>query len=559
MGNDAAPAPMTEEDALSASRTLLLLPEDLREAADEATPLLLPTPPEAEQKQPPSPWRPYLYLPCTLLFGLGYSILDTPLQQFVIQKICQTHQIPGSNHTVPCNSSEVQQDIANYHARIAAALILPSILTSTFIAYMSDRIGRKPIFIMLSFSCLLEMWTPYLVATYNLPVFCFIIPKALIGISGGFAVIVSVGFASLGLNLFTTRYELTSNFVVVEITTSESRARVIGTYNGLGVVATLFGTFIGGVLVGKSLAVEAFLRVFRISASLSTLAIVYIVFVVPETLDPKKRRAASSAATAATRTMWARFWSELDAFRTLPPLLLIIQLVSAMAYFKGSYYVQYANYKFGWGTLESAFFSIEQSILSGVTVALLLPQVERALRRFFMKRMAKRDGDAIPTTITEEGRDNGNGAGAAVVNDGPVSENVKRAVTVRLQQVLLRVALVCAVAGSLLFALARSGRVWLAVAPIDAVTAIVPLSMRLILSEFVQPNRLAFVSAVLSLMDSVALLGTVQIAAMIYPNVYFFSAAIYGVALTLSLFMHLRSPPLIEQEQRETTETGTES
>jgi MFS family permease len=164
----------------------------------------------------------------------------------------------------------------------------------------------------------------------------FFLSRVIMGITGGIAVAASVGFASL-----------------VDITTTENRTRVIGLMNGCGVIVNIVGTTIGGLITGDGTEIPDFLPVFRISAYLSTIGIMYLIFVIPETLQKKpvsfgmvlEEWKSSLVTTSSKQGMIEMLKKQAVAFQHLPVILVVIQILGAASGVKTVFLGQYANYK----------------------------------------------------------------------------------------------------------------------------------------------------------------------------------------------------------------------
>ena len=120
----------------------------------------------------------------------------------------------------------------------------------------------------------------------------------------------------------------------------------------------------GGYITGDSLNIEDFIPVMLASAILTTIGILYLIFVIPETLNLKASRSESTNTVNndiitndhskyffswATQENYSKLKSvlknESKKFSTLPPLVVAIQVTLAMVLFEMSFDVQYQNYK----------------------------------------------------------------------------------------------------------------------------------------------------------------------------------------------------------------------
>jgi hypothetical protein len=69
--------------------------------------------------------------------------------------------------------------------------------------------------------------------------------------------------------------------------------------------------------------------------------------------------------------------------------------------------------------------------------------------------------------------------------------------------------------------------------------------------EYVSPSNMAYVGAVLALIDSVVLVAGLQLGAKIYPNTFLLGAAIYVVMLVLLGGLKLEDVPMFDSEDDE--------
>ncbi|KAJ3415627.1 hypothetical protein HDV05_004503 [Chytridiales sp. JEL 0842] len=515
-------------------------------------------------------WGPYLFIPLVIILGFSYSMEDLNAMwdayggskedvegenamHFarmvkILMRLCQTYQkeealssFPAlfpdtsaqfnlfqtsnnfylfNNGTSPspsptpsgCASPEVQRYIAQFKASLGAALVLP-----------------------------METWLPFLIANYKLPMSLFFISRIMMGFAGGIAVAASVGFASL-----------------VDITTTENRTKVIGIMSGTGTVVNIIGVTLGGVITGKGVNIEDFLPVFRISATLSTIGIFYLVFVIPETLQRKPATASeilaewkeSFKASRNSESGWGDYIKRQSAaFRYLPAVVVALQILGASTIVKGMFLVQYANAKFGWTTPEASLFSLAETFMSGILMAGIIPLCERLLRKFYTRKSGNQ------STSESEGVVPGTAASSTEVladevhpstatettplvspNPTPSETHSKRILTVRIHLRLLLITLTGALIGCLIYALAHTDKIWYMALPLFMLSQASSLSIRLITYEYVSPKNIAYVGSVLTLVDSVVIVVNQQIGARIYPHFFYLAAGIYAVMIVLAVW-----------------------
>ncbi|KAI9354313.1 hypothetical protein DFJ73DRAFT_795231 [Zopfochytrium polystomum] len=519
----------------------------MQQQGPEAAGTALPPPPPPLHSRA---WRPYMYLPSLIMLSFSTSISTASESQFLLQKICLSHYLAHSsdaaapssfsgfaNETMRCDTPEIQKEMADYAANVLYIAVVPSLLTSIMVGYSSDLIGRKPVITAMAIVAVFAVLGPYLVVSFDLPYQFFYLPAFLLGLSGGSAAIVSVGFATL-----------------VDITTTANRASVVGVYSGITTVISLVAVPLGGYITGNPALgdFDAFLPVFRLSSALGVVGILLLIFGTSETLATKAPRTTSTLKTILS-TPAAILAKSGPALARVPVALLLMQIIHSSAGFRIFFDTQLSNFRFGWGPQDSSLFGFVDMVVSGVLTAVVLPALEAGARAFFNRREA-RGGEGKDDA--EAGRGGGgpteespllpNSAPLAsepLVEDQAEREYQQRKVSVKIYSYLMRFSLSGSVVGALIFATASQGWMWLAGFPVLGLVYVTGTCIRLAISEYVAPSEMALTNAIIGFIDSIAMLVTVRVAAVIYPHYYYLVAAIYAIVLCIALAVKLTPPP----------------
>jgi MFS family permease len=152
---------------------------------------------------------------------------------------------------------------------------------------LSDRFGRRPILI----TSMAGAGASYLILAAAHSITALLVARALAGFMAG-NLSAAMAYAS-------------------DISSPQDRARTMGTVGAAIGVGFMLGPAIGGALAGEHLASANFLRPALLSASLSLLALLLVLFVLRESHTPARRQAQRSGAPRLTG---------LALLRTLPAL-----------------------------------------------------------------------------------------------------------------------------------------------------------------------------------------------------------------------------------------------
>jgi MFS transporter, DHA1 family, tetracycline resistance protein len=152
---------------------------------------------------------------------------------------------------------------------------------------LSDRLGRRPILLL----SMVGACASYVILAFAHSVATLFMARALAGLMAG-NLSAAMAYAS-------------------DISQPADRARTMGTVGAAIGIGFMLGPAIGGALAGEQLQTASFLRPALVSASLSVLAMLLVLFMLPESHTAEHRRAHGSLAAP------AHAWRLL---RTLPAL-----------------------------------------------------------------------------------------------------------------------------------------------------------------------------------------------------------------------------------------------
>jgi DHA1 family tetracycline resistance protein-like MFS transporter len=217
-------------------------------------------------------------------------------------------------------------------------------ISSPLIGSLSDRYGRRPVLLI---SCA-GLAADFVLMAVAPSLWWLAVGRILGGITS---------------SSFTTVYAY-----MADITEPEKRARAYGLIG-----AAFSGGFVLGPLIGGILGEWGPRTPFWGAAALSTIAFLYGLFVLPESLAPEKRMAFS----------WSRA-NPFGAFRLLRshPELTGLSVVNFLLYFAhhvfSAVFVLYAAYRYDWGTFEVGVLLALVGVLDMLVQGLLVgPVVKR--------------------------------------------------------------------------------------------------------------------------------------------------------------------------------------
>ncbi|KAI9339578.1 major facilitator superfamily domain-containing protein [Obelidium mucronatum] len=352
------------------------------------------------QPQPNSPWTPSPLLIVFPLFlhVLSASLSGTPLNQFLILKVCESLGGNGAadnstesthlatlitNGTVidpiPSNfpdykscaaRADVQTNAALWSQLITLASSIPAFVLVPLMGKLVDRLGRKKLMILPIISTMLGASSIIVVATYNVGLWFIVAVHCIQGFMGGYATLQLCAYAFIG-----------------DTTVPSKRTQTFLFVDAFSYVAFTIGPFAGG-LAYRNLGL---LPVFFTVLFLESIVLFYVVFILPESLKTKPMGTADSNQDflMGFRSLWKLFlesWNGSLSILSAPGrgsslfILAMVTAVGAMT-FAGYQFVFffYPAQRFGWDSYDSGSFSLVNSMCRLVYLSMLLPNLLRVL------------------------------------------------------------------------------------------------------------------------------------------------------------------------------------
>ncbi|KAI0446773.1 MFS general substrate transporter [Xylaria telfairii] len=377
-----------------------------------------------------------------LLFTLAFGGLIVPKIELIVNLVCRHYfaeqETPDSGSPISlggsysqCNSAPVQKNVAAFTLVLSALAGGLSAFTAPKLGSLSDRYGRRRLLVIASCGGIVNEIITILTAKYSDVIdYRFLILGSFFdGISGSFTAVSVLG-----------------NSYVSDCTPPSKRGVALGYLQ-----ACLFtGLAVGPILAGKfAVWTGSILSIFYVALGCHAIVILFIWFVVPESLSKKRRMAAHEKYQAEQETIRAALpgsvermfgsrlpaWIATDKLRTwllillsanpLAPLKMFFPsgransrlrrnflllgfiesvLISA-ALGAGTVIILYAKFMFDWGTWESSRFISIVSFFRVVVLLVLFPTVNYFFRIRPQRRQQQTNGDFHPDE-THSGADN---------------------------------------------------------------------------------------------------------------------------------------------------------
>ncbi|KAJ3075643.1 hypothetical protein HDU98_007327 [Podochytrium sp. JEL0797] len=270
---------------------------------------------------------------------------------------------------------DVQTQTAIWSQLISLASSIPAFLLIPLMGRLVDRWGRKTMLVMFTFTAILDSVSVLAVGNWNLSLWLLVFSNLIQGVMGGYVVLVMAAYAFIADT--STLANRTQTFLALEILTFVSLA---------------LGPYFGGLLYRKT----GLLTVYTFSLVLDVAAVLYFIFLVPESFKPNLRTRRNSTTSLATegspttrdsetgvKSLWKHFsksWkSSLNVLKTpgRGKSLMMLVLISATSSMAAAGYeftfFYYPAQKFGWDAYDAGFYSMCKSFCRLFYLSLVLP------------------------------------------------------------------------------------------------------------------------------------------------------------------------------------------
>lgn len=241
-------------------------------------------------------------------------------------------------------------DQAHWFGMVSTAFGLANFFGAPVLGALSDRYGRRPV-LLLGFCGLAGTFFATALATS----LWMVIVARLIG--GAMQANAAV-----------------CNAYVADITPPEQRAKRFGLLGAMFGVGFIVGPVVGGLLGAVNLRLPFF-----VAGGLSVVNLLYGYFVLPESLEPAKRRPFSLETTNPMASLMA-----LSQLGTVGPLVTVIAFSVLAQYILFTSWVLYTTFKFGWGPMQNGWSLAAVGVVSVIVQGFLLGPL---LKRFTAQRL----------------------------------------------------------------------------------------------------------------------------------------------------------------------------
>ncbi|OBT64180.1 hypothetical protein VE03_06850 [Pseudogymnoascus sp. 23342-1-I1] len=459
------------------------------------------------------PWyrKPSVWwlLPAYATYALAFGGIGVPKLNLVLTLVCRRYIAaqsvlhPDAQYTPvimfaanpQCRTPEVQALATEFTLYMSLLTGILSAAICPKIGALSDRYGRKYFLAFAVVGGLGAEFVTILAATYPDTVHYqwILFGSVLDGLCGSFTSIMAM-----------------THSYGADVTTPATRGVAFGYFSG-----ALFGGIALGPLLAAfiSKATGNILSVFWIALVCHLIVLLYHLFILPESLSPKRQLAArarhdhelatAAAAAASPTSRAARAANFLAPLRILYPtgsgtsphlrmnlilLAAINTLLFGVAIGTGSVLIFYTNFEFGWGDFETQMFVGLTSAFRVVVLVTFLPVVTYIFRTRYQKRARRRAAEAARI----------NDPDAVIVDDTrtPGADT--------LDLVLIRGALVLETVCYVGYAFARHGGVFFAFGLLGAAGAIALPLLQSALSKHVGADRVGQLLGAMALLNGLA-------------------------------------------------------
>ncbi|KAI0460179.1 MFS general substrate transporter [Xylaria acuta] len=377
-----------------------------------------------------------------LLFTLAFGGLIVPKIELIVTLVCRHYFAEqrnlDSDSTISlggsypqCNSAPVQKNVAAFTLVLSALAGGLSAFTAPKLGSLSDRYGRRRLLVVASCGGIVNEIITIITAKYpDVVDYRFLILGSFFdGISGSFTAVSVLG-----------------NSYVSDCTPPSKRGVALGYLQ-----ACLFtGLAFGPILAGKfAVWTGSILSIFYIALGFHALVILFIWFIVPESLSKRRRMAAQEKHQAEQETIQAALpvsvervfgsqppaWIATDRLHTWLPILLSANPLAPLKMFApsgranrrlrrnllllgfidsvlisaalgaGTVIILYAKFMFNWGTWDSSRFISIVSFFRVIVLLVVFPIVNYFFRVRPLRRQQQLNSNFHPDE-THSGADN---------------------------------------------------------------------------------------------------------------------------------------------------------
>ncbi|KAJ3246454.1 hypothetical protein HDU77_008930 [Chytriomyces hyalinus] len=354
----------------------------------------------------PTTWKisaPLLVIPPLFLHVLAATLGSSPLNQFLILKVCDmlvrdgipgngteaadqgsyvgfgagggwsgglsgVGVFPGRDYKTCAARPDVSATAASWNQLISLATAIPSFLLVPIMGRLVDKVGRRTLMVLPIMSTMIGTLSIIAVASLGISLWFFVAVHVLQGFMGGYVVLSLCAYAYIG-----------------DTTTTENRTRTFLIVDAFAYFAVTIGPFTGGVIY-RNLGL---LSVFGIVLMMEMVVLMYVIFILPESLQQKEAPVETEPPAINPTTLWSSFkntWMGCLDVLSGPGrgrsvfILASVTAVGSMS-FAGYTFVFffYPAQKFGWDSYDAGLFSLASSVCRLLYLSLLLPFLLRKL------------------------------------------------------------------------------------------------------------------------------------------------------------------------------------
>ncbi|CAG8569639.1 5959_t:CDS:2, partial [Scutellospora calospora] len=393
--------------------------------ANESTPLLT----NIETSNRPiikSPWyktaSSYWLLPSFFVITFIFGLTLTTKVEFYLQTVCQHYYDSKENHPSinlvdinnndVCNIPEIHAITSQLMMVLSLCLSVPGIFVLVPLGALSDRRGRRFVFLLAIAGLIIFNLAIILVGHFSesLGLIVLIIGVLIDGFLGGFSSLAAVLYS-----------------YAADCTVPEQRRVIFGFMQGALYLGLSLGTMVGGEIVEFT---NNLLSVFYVSITISILFFLFVLFILPESLskerqlDNQRRQLANNQENGNLNMLQKilNIFTPLSIFLSNPPRndgslrdirnidtfpainarkysLLSAAGIGLMIWlaFSGiqSIFLLYVRYKFEWSLVEQGYLISVTSATRVITLLFLFPIFIKVFKKKHDKAGNQNDGNML--------------------------------------------------------------------------------------------------------------------------------------------------------------------